>query len=293
MGFVAIVGRPNVGKSTFLNQALDYHLTAVSNRPNTTRKRWLGILSDADSQIIFADTPGVHASSNRMQEAMADTVASQVEGNDLVLCLCDPTRPFGDEDRRVADLVRATSKPVLLVVNKVDAASDEEVATIRDAYLEIVDDATVLELSAKNGAGMEALIDTIRIALPEGPFLFPDDQLTDVIERDIAEELIREAAYEWVRQELPQSIFVEVTDWAETEKKIKITATLHVERESQKAIVIGERGSRVNQIRKSARETLREDLEKFVDVRLSVKVSPDWQNRKRFLSDKRVVDLNS
>ncbi len=290
VGSVTIVGRPNVGKSTFLNQALGYHLTAVSNRPNTTRKRWLGILSDADSQIIFADTPGVHSSSNRMQEAMADTVASQIEGNDLVLCLCDATRPFGDEDRQVAALVKATSKPVLLVVNKVDVATDGEISAIQEAYSELLGAVATLEISAKAGTGLDALISEIRQALPEGPFLFPDDQLTDVIEREIAEELIREAAYEWVRQELPQSIFVEINNWVENEKKIKISATLHVERESQKAIVIGERGRRADQIRKTARETLREDLDKFVDVRLSVKVTPDWQNKKRFLKDKRIVD---
>jgi GTP-binding protein Era len=140
------------------------------------------------------------------------------------------------------------------------------------------------------GEGIDSLLDHFRQTLPEGPFLFPDDQLTDVIEREISEEVIREAANELMRQELPQEMVVKIDDWAENEKKIKIAATIYVERDSQKAIVIGEKGQMVNRVIKSAREKLRVDLGKFVDLKLSVKVIPDWQNKKCFLREKGIVD---
>lgn len=290
VGFVTIIGRPNVGKSTFLNKALGYHLAAVSTRPNTTRKRWLGILSDKESQVIFADTPGVHFSKNRMQEAMANTVVGEIQGNDAIMCLCDATREFGDEDRRVAEIVRKASKPVVLVVNKMDAASRKQATDIARNYSAIIGEVTVFKISAISGKGINALLEHFRTTLPEGPFLFPDDQLTDVIEREICEEIVREAANELMRQELPQDTTVKIDDWVENEKKIKIAATIYVERESQKAIVIGEKGQMANRIIKSAREKLRVDLGKFVALKLSVKVAPDWQNRKSFLKEKRIVD---
>ena len=290
VGFVTILGRPNVGKSTFINKALGYHLTAVSTRPNTTRKRWLGILSDKESQIIFSDTPGVHFAKNRMHEAMANTVIGEVNGGDAILCLCDATREFGDEDRRVAQLVRGAEKPVVLVINKMDTASEVQAVSIAESFQAIMGDVSVFRISAMTGEGIDSLLDHFRQTLPEGPFLFPDDQLTDVIEREISEEVIREAANELMRQELPQEMVVKIDDWAENEKKIKIAATIYVERDSQKAIVIGEKGQMVNRVIKSAREKLRFDLGKFVDLKLSVKVAPDWQNKKCFLRGKGIVD---
>ena len=291
VGFVTILGRPNVGKSTFLNKVLGYHLTAVSTRPNTTRKKWLGILSDDASQIIFADTPGVHASKNKMHEAMAGSIKSNLSGNDLTLCLCDATRPFGEEDRRVVGLAVEAAKPIVLAVNKVDVAMPDQIEAMITAYREKLGTDAVYEISSKEGSGLEALLEAVKACLPEGPFLFPPDQLTDVIERDIAEEIIREAANELVYQEVPQSLTVELDSWNETEKKVRISATLFVERSAQKAIVIGEKGSMAKRIMKSAREKLREDLDKFVDVKLTVKVAPDWQNKKRFLREKGIVDV--
>ena len=284
------MGRPNVGKSTFINKALGYHLTAVSTRPNTTRKRWLGILSDKESQIIFSDTPGVHFAKNRMHEAMANTVIGEVNGGDAILCLCDATREFGDEDRRVAQLVRRAEKPVVLAINKMDTASEVQAVSIAESFQAIMGDVSVFRISALTGEGIDSLLHHFRQTLPEGPFLFPDDQLTDVIEREISEEVIREAANELMRQELPQEMVVKIDDWAENEKKIKIAATIYVERDSQKAIVIGEKGQMVNRVIKSAREKLRVDLGKFVDLKLSVKVAPDWQNKKGFLREKGIVD---
>ncbi len=290
VGFVSIVGRPNVGKSTFINRALGYHLTAVSNRPNTTRKKWRGILSDDDSQIIFVDTPGMHSSGNKMQEAMAASIASSLKDSDAVLCICDPTRPFGEEDLMMATALAACGKPVVLALNKIDVATADEVEAIRSQYLEIAEKAQVGVISALEGTDVPELLTVIKGLLPKGPFLFPKDELTDVIERDIAEEVIREAANEKVYQEIPQSILVKIDTWNETEKKVKIAATLHVETNSQKQIVVGTKGEMINSISKAAREKLMADMDKFLDVKLRVKVSADWQNKKRFLRDNGVVD---
>ena len=290
VGFVTILGRPNVGKSTFLNKALNYHIAAVSTRPNTTRKRWLGILSDDVSQIVFVDTPGVHESRNKMHEAMAQTIERCIEENDAILCLCDATRPFGEEDARVAELLGASRKPKFLAINKVDAAPRKDIDEMKARYLGIAGEVGVFEVSALNGKNVDTVIGALRETLPVGPFLFPKDQITDVIMRDVAEEIIREAANELVYQEIPQSLAVKIDTWNENEKKIKIAATIYLERDAQKAIVIGEKGSMTLKITKSAREKLRVDLDKFVDLKLHVKVAADWQNKSSFLSGMGIVD---
>lgn len=291
VGFVTIVGRPNVGKSTFLNQVLNYHLAAVSSRPNTTRKRWLGILSDDESQIIFADTPGVHESKNKMQEAMAKTIKNSISRNDLVLSICDASREFGDEDTMVCEALAECGKPVVFAVNKVDKASKTEIKKIKESYLSYLGKHTpVVEISAENNLGLDELLNTIKKELPEGPFLYPQDQVADAFLRDIAEEIIRESANELVFHEIPHSLAVKVEKWQENEKKIKVSAVLYVERSNQKAIVIGEGGKMINQITKAAREKLHKDLEKFIDLKLFVKTSPDWQNKDSFLKAFGVVD---
>ena len=293
VGFVTIVGRPNVGKSTFLNQVLKYHLAAVSSRPNTTRKRWLGILSDDESQIIFADTPGVHESKNKMHEAMAKTIKNSISRNDLVLAICDATREFGEEDTMVCEALQESEKPVILAVNKVDKASRNALKKIKEQYLSYLGEETVVhEISASQNINVEALIDSIKSALPKGPFLYPKDQVADAFLRDIAEEIIRESANELIFHEIPHSLAVKIEKWNENDKKVKVSAAIYVERESQKAIVIGEGGKMIREITKSAREKLHKDLEKFIDLKLFVKTSPDWQNKVSFLKDFGVVDYD-
>jgi GTP-binding protein Era len=198
---------------------------------------------------------------------MAGSIRSNIEKNDIVLCICDASREFGNEDGRVAEIVKEAGKPVVLAVNKIDVATPEQIAIMTESYLSVIGDATVFGISSKEGTGVTELIDRLRSMLPEGPFLFPEDQLTDVIERDIAEEIIREAANELVYQEVPQSLTVKIDTWNENEKKIKIAATLFVERNPQKAIVIGENGAMAKQNMKNARAKLRVDLDKFEDVK--------------------------
>ena len=291
VGFVTIVGRPNVGKSTFLNQVLEYHLSAVSTRPNTTRKRWLGILSDDQSQIIFADTPGVHESKNKMHEAMAKTIKNSISRNDLVLAICDATREFGDEDSMVCEALAESEKPAILAVNKVDEASKEQIDKIKKLYLTNLSEGTKsFEISASKNQNVDGLIQAIRESLPKGPFLYPKDQVADAFVRDIAEEIIRESANELIFHEIPHSLAVKIEKWQETDKKIKVSAVIYVERSNQKAIVIGEGGKMIKQITKNSREKLHEDLEKFIDLKLFVKTAPDWQNKVSFLKDFGVVD---
>jgi GTP-binding protein Era len=291
VGFVTIVGRPNVGKSTFLNQVLKYHLAAVSSRPNTTRKRWLGILSDDTSQIIFADTPGIHNTKNKMHEAMSKTIKTSISRNDAVLCICDASREFGDEDSMVAEALGDCGKPVVLAINKVDIASKEEVATMTKMYLaNLGQDTEVFHISAVKGNGTSELLDGLKVQLPKGPFLYPADQVADAFLRDIAEEIIRESANELIFHEIPHALAVKVDTWKETDKKVKLNATIYVERETQKAIVIGVDGRMIKSISKAAREKLHIDLEKFIDLKLYVKTAPDWQNKAGFLRDMGVVD---
>ena len=218
VGFVTIVGRPNVGKSTFLNQVLKYHLAAVSSRPNTTRKRWLGILSDDESQIIFADTPGVHESKNKMHEAMAKTIKNSISRNDLVLAICDATREFGDEDTMVCEALQNSEKPVILAINKVDEASKTATKKMKANYLSYLGEDTVVhQISASENINVDDLLSSIKEALPRGPFLYPKDQVADAFLRDIAEEIIRESANELIFHEIPHSLAVKIEKWSEND----------------------------------------------------------------------------
>lgn len=282
---VAIVGRPNVGKSTFLNHALGYHLTAVSSKPQTTRQHWRGILSDEDSQIVFVDTPGVHLGKTTLNDEMLRAVQRSLSDADIILCICDPTREPGEEDRLVAERVAKFASRVLLILNKSDAATAEKKAGNRAFYRGIVGDCEEHEMSALKGDGTAALLESVRKRLPRGPFFYPADQLTDAIERDIASELIREAALHHLREEVPHCLAVAIDVWKQTEKKLKLTATVFVETESQKGIVLGRQGSLIKTIRADAVQRLREIIDLHIDLRLYVKVARDWRNRPAFLRE--------
>lgn len=290
VGYVTLVGRPNAGKSTLLNRLLGYRLSAVSSKPHTTRKRWLGIVTDEDSQIIFVDTPGVHRALNRMHRSMRKTIEDESDSGDVIICLCDPTRKFGSEDRMAAELVCDRKGHVILVVSKTDAADRDRIDEAISRYLEFTGDLPVIKISAQTGAGLADLLSELKALMPEGPFLFPADQVTDSIEREIAEEVIRETAIESLHDELPQSISALLESWSDAGKKTRIQASIVVERESQKAIVIGGGGQVIEKIRKSAREKLMAMTDTFVDLKLRVKVVKDWQNKKQFLEENRIVD---
>ncbi len=290
-GYVAIIGRPNAGKSTFVNQALGYKLAAVSKVPHTTRRRWVGIWTDDEAQIIFSDTPGIHESKNRMDEMMDRTIKRSIDKNDVVLLLCDPTREFGMEDELAAQAVGSSEKEAVLVFNKSDQASKDEIEEMRAAYLHhFTKEPQLHYMSALRNEGVDDLLGKLKGMLPKGPFLYPDDQIADAFLRDIGEDIIRESALELVHGEVPHSLAVMIDTWDEKEKKIKIEATILVERETQKQIVIGKNGSMVKEIQRQARTKMGKSFEKFVDLRLFVKVMPAWQNRIGLLKEMNLHD---
>lgn len=286
VGFAAIVGRPNVGKSTFLNRVLDYHLAAVSDKPQTTRRHWSGILSDETSQIVFVDTPGAHLGKTVLNHMMLDAVDRSLLDADVILCMADPSRAPGDEDVLIAERVGAAGKPAFLLLNKADVCSADEQDRMRGFYLEhLGESAAVFAVSALAGDGVDEVLAQVRQALPRGPFLYPPDQVTNSFERDIGAEMIREAALELFREEVPHCLAVEIDEWREAAERLTVRATLYVERESQKGIVVGRGGERIKQVRSQAEKTLHESFGLRVRLKLFVKVAQDWRNKPRFLAD--------
>ena len=291
VGYVALLGRPNVGKSTFLNTVLGQHLAAVSSLPQTTRRRFLGIYSAAQVQMLFLDAPGVHRPADELGQCMERAVLRVLAEADVVLCVADPTRVPGDEDGLVATrAAAATTAAVILAVNKCDAAAPEEVLRTESFYRGFIPAAVVHRVSALDRASLAPLLASLEQALPEGPFLYDPEQLTDSYERDIGAELIREACLLHLRQEVPHALAVAIDEWTDTARPIRIQATLHVERESQKGIVVGHGGAVIAAIRAAAQARLKTLCGGPVTLRLWVKVSPDWRERRGLLRDFRLSE---
>lgn len=284
-GYVALVGRPNTGKSTLLNTLLGQHLAAVSPKPQTTRRHLLGILTDKDSQILFLDAPGIHKSKIAIDQSMDKSIARVLEDAEIVVCMADPTREAGEEDGMAVERVQAAKKPVIIAINKIDVATAEQIEACREYYTSKLPNAQVVQIAAIKSESAQPLLAKLKELLPVGPFLHDEDDVTDVYERDIAAELIRETILEQLKQEVPHSVAVVVDRWNEKEKRISIGATLHIEREGHKAIIIGKGGERIKAIRIAAVKRIAEFVGKFVDLSLFVKVTPDWRSNKRFLNE--------
>ncbi|MCK5803439.1 MAG: GTPase Era [Lentisphaeria bacterium] len=284
-GHVVLLGRPNTGKSTLVNTLLDYHLAAVSQKPQTTRRNCLGILTDENSQIVFIDAPGVHEPQHQLDKAMDHAISRALEEADVIVCIADPTRDQGDESLMVATRAAATRKPTILVVNKNDVANEEGMKRAETFFRVHLPEAALFRVSALKKDTLQPLVAAIVELLPEGPFLFDPEQLTDAFERDIASELIREALLESLRDEVPHAMAVSVDVWKEKPKAVHITATLHVERQSQKGIVIGQGGSMIKKVKSKAITKLRTIIDKPIRLDLFVKVTSDWRNRGDMLRD--------
>lgn len=281
-GFVAVVGRPNVGKSTLLNALLGQRIAGVSPWPQTTRRRQMGILTRPDAQIIFLDTPGWHAPKDALGRAMVRTSEAAVREADVALFLSDLSAPPSAEDRAFAAwmLEQPAVPPILLVLNKSDAAAAGERAARETEYRELLPGSPACVVSARDSAGLPDLLEKIESLLPEGPQLFPEDEVTDWSERGIAEDLIREAALRNLRAEVPYGVAVRVEEYKERgEQGAFIEATVYVEREAHKAIVIGRRGSMLKKIGSDARRKIEEMSGRKVFLQLRVKVLPGWRNR--------------
>ncbi len=277
-GFAALVGRPNVGKSTLLNKLLGEKVVITSDKPQTTRNRIQGILSTESSQIVFVDTPGIHVARSRINRLMVESALSAVRDVDVVLFLVEAdAEPHREESALLEVLAKATA-PVLLVINKIDRVAKETLLSRMAAYGAVHPFREIVPVSALTGDGVEHLARVVAGYLPEGPPYFPDDQLTDVPERFIVAEMVREQVFRLTRDEIPYAVAVTVDAFTERpgQDLVAISATIHVERDSQKGVIIGKGGAMLKKIGSNARRQIETFLNSRVFLELFVKVSAGW-----------------
>jgi len=286
-GFVAVLGRPNVGKSTLINQLLGTKIAATSPWPQTTRKAQMGILSQENAQIVFVDTPGFHNPIHKLGEKMVQEVIKTLDECDLVLFLVDISQNPTDEDHLLAQTLLATrsSAKIILALNKADLNPDDLNEANKRLYQEFIPSSEAIVISSTEGENIDRLVNSIVSFLPAGPPFFPEDQLTDLYEREIAADLIREALLFNLRAEVPHSIAVRIDEYKDRDEKITyIAATLFVERDSQKGIVIGQGGEKLKKIGTDARQKIEELIGRKVFLKLRVKVRKNWRNDESALS---------
>jgi len=286
-GFVAIVGKPNVGKSTLLNAYLGQKVAIVSDKPQTTRVRQLGILTRSDAQMIFIDTPGIHKPLHKLGQRMVETAARALDDADVIVFLADVSELPDDEDRRIAALIheQASARPVVLTLNKMDRLPPDKVKQHTEAYWALLSGEPKLDwdwmmLSATHGDNCDKLLEMLVARLPHGPQYYPEDQVTDRTERQVAADLIREQVLRFVRAEVPHAVAVAIEQWDERQSgAVHIGATVYVERDTQKAILIGRGGEMLKKIGAAARREIERLVESKVFLELWVKVRKDWRAR--------------
>jgi len=281
-GYVALIGRPNVGKSTLMNSLIGQKIAAVSPRPQTTRQRQLGILTLDDAQVVFMDTPGMHIPAHKLGEYMNLVAEETLKEADIIVWLVEANIPPTEEDRLIAEKLCALKRlpPVLLALNKMDLLPAEELPKRMNAYRALFPQAEILAFSATTGENRDRLLTEILKRLPPGQPFFSADQLTDLYERDIAADLIREAALLHLRDEIPHAVAVRIDEYTERgERGAFISATLFVERESHKAITIGKGGEMLKRIGTTARQEIEAMSGSKVFLELKVKVNKNWRNK--------------
>lgn len=286
-GFCVIVGRPNVGKSTLLNLYVGAKVTIVSDKPQTTRRVVRGILTRPDAQIVFVDTPGIHRPIHPLGKFMVRSAVDTLEDVNVVVFVVDGSKMPTREDEDIAELLNArVQAPVLLALNKVDLLKRDAIGDITQAYFDLVKHDDWMRISATKKLNTDKLLDMIVARLPEGPALYPEDEITDTPMQYLAAELVREQFLLNTRQEIPHSIAVQVDEWEERSPDLTyISATVWVEKDSQKAIVIGERGSMLKKVGQAARKEIEEWLGHQAYLDLVVKVRPQWRRDDRLLSE--------
>jgi GTP-binding protein Era len=284
-GFVSILGRPNAGKSTLLNTLVGQKVSIVADKPQTTRTAIQGVLTLPDAQVVFVDTPGIHKSESAINKRMMNAVRASLEERDLFIFMVDSTRAFSPDDEKALSVLRHSATPVLLAVNKIDALpAKHEMLPLLEEYRKRHDFAEYLPISAATGDGLDLLRTEVIKRLPEGPEYFPSDQFTDQPARFLAAELIREKLLHATRQEIPHSTTVLVEKWEEEPNLIRIYATILVERDGQKAIVIGSKGAMLKRIGTLAREEMEALFSTRIFLDLHVKVEAAWREKPIFLN---------
>lgn len=284
-GFTAIIGRPNVGKSTLLNKVLGQKIVIATDKAQTTRKRIKGIYTTNDGQIVFIDTPGVHKPLNKLGEFLLDEAKVAVPDADVILFLVDGSEPAGKGDRWIAQNILETEIPVIIVMNKVDKLKKpEKVEENLISYKTLFDkNLPVVKISAKTGRNIDTLISNIFKKLPEGELLYPEDVVTEETMRSVTEEIVREKILLNTSDEIPHSVAVKVEQYQEEEEIDRIRATIFCETRSQKGILIGKNGSMLKKIGTEARQDLEKIVEKKVFLGLEVKVEKDWRKKENSL----------
>jgi GTP-binding protein Era len=287
-GFVALVGRPNAGKSTLLNRFAGQKLAIVSDKPQTTRHRITGVRHTPEGQMVFIDTPGIHKPMHRMNRRMVESATATLREVDIVVLVVDALEPPGAGDRFVVDLVAAAGTPAILALNKVDRAHKPKLLPLIERYASAVAFKAIVPISALSGEGVDVLEREILAVLPEADPLFPEDYFTDQTERTLAAELVREKVLRHTRDELPYTTGVVIEQFEEPEREgglTRIYAVILVESESQKPIVVGKGGSMIKRIGTEARQDLEEMLGGKVFLDLHVRVREDWRDNERILEE--------
>lgn len=288
-GFATLIGRPNVGKSTLMNHLIGQKIAITSNKPQTTRNRIQTVYTDSKKgQIVFLDTPGMHKAKNKLGEYMVNVAKSTMKDVDVILWLVEPDKEVGGGDRKIAEQLQNVDVPVILVINKVDMISHEEILEVIAAYKDLLDFAEVIPVSAKTGESCEVLIDAIYKYLPYGPMFYDEDTITDQPMRQIAAEMIREKALHALKNEVPHGIAVSIDQmklWEGKRPMYDIDATIICERDSHKGIIIGKQGAMLKQIGTNARYEIEKMLEAKVNLKLWVKVKKDWRDSDFLISN--------
>ena len=277
-GFVTLIGRPNVGKSTLMNHLIGQKIAITSNKPQTTRNRIQTVLTTEEGQIVFVDTPGIHKAKNKLGEYMVNIAERSLNEVDVVLWLVEPSAFIGAGDRHIIEQLKKVKTPVVLVINKIDMVKKEEILTFIDAYRKEYDFAEIVPVSARSGDNTDELIKVILKYLPYGPQFYDEDTVTDQPERQIVAELIREKALHCLNEEIPHGIAVAIDRMKAERRVMHIDATIICERDSHKGIIIGKQGSMLKKIGSNARFEIEKLLEGKVNLRLWVKVRKGWRD---------------
>ncbi len=284
-GFAAIIGMPNVGKSTLLNTIAGQKIAIISDKPQTTRNKILAIHTTDEYQIVFTDTPGIHKPKSKLGEFMVKMANESMNEMDVVLFVVDATKPIAAMEKEIAKNIGKTGVPAILIINKVDCVKKDQLLPIIADYSNLHEFASIVPISAKSGDGVELLLQDIEELLEEGPKFYYDDMITDQPEKQIAAEIIREKLLWLLDKEVPHGIAIEIEKMQEKEKITNIYATIYCEKASHKGIVIGKNGEMLKKAGQLARADIEEMLEKKVYLELWVRVKNDWRNSDRMIKN--------